>query len=140
VRLSAVPIVRHAIPGRVRLRLEPPDADRGEEVARALAAQEGVRRVVWNGLTRSLTIYYDPSGPERVGLPASSGQEARDEGPLLSRMDLGRLLFSCLLALVPVGPLGSVAIALATSLLEESRKRPVTAAGGALEQNLTKSE
>jgi hypothetical protein len=43
VRLSAVPIVRHAIPGRVCLRLEPPDADRGEEVARALAAQEGVR-------------------------------------------------------------------------------------------------
>jgi hypothetical protein len=41
----------------------------------------------------------------------------------------GGVLISCVLALVPVGPLGSVAIALATSLLEGSGKPPETAGG-----------
>ena len=41
----------------------------------------------------------------------------------------GSLLISCVLAMVPLGPLGSVMIALATSLLEEPRKRLETTGG-----------
>ena len=129
VKLSAAPSVLHSIPGRLRLRLEPADADRGEEFARALLAREGVRRAVWNRRTRSLTIHYDPCGQETAALPANPRRRSEVDAPLLGRVDLSRLLISCVLAMVPLGPLESVMIALATSLLEEPRKRPETTGG-----------
>src|SRR5262249_62403594 len=52
--------VVHRLPGRVRLRLDPADAHRGELIAAALGAHPEVTGVRWTPAARSLTVHFRP--------------------------------------------------------------------------------
>lgn len=126
IALSAAPSVVHAIPGRVRVRLCAADQHLGRAVANALAEYPDVQRVVWNPHVRSLTIHFDPRRPppelatglDRPRVPARLLGRAEADS-----LDWGKILMDCALALLPVGAVGGVAISLASSLIEERRRR-----------------
>jgi hypothetical protein len=81
---SAAPLrfrVVHSLPGRVRLRVAPESADRGEELARRLAGHPDVRSTRWTPAARSLTVEFDPgvSFTDVVSLIPSEGRVPADE-------------------------------------------------------------
>ena len=51
----------HSLPGRVRIRLDPFSAHRGEELAARIATHPVVRKTRWTGAARSLTVEFDAS-------------------------------------------------------------------------------
>ena len=111
----------HSIPGRVRLRFDREETGYAHALAYRLQAHRAVRSATWNVNARSLTVQYDathefadlirtlpPSGP-----PDDLGVEA-------ARIDWGKVAFSCLLTMLPLGTVGSVALTLAASISEQA--------------------
>ncbi len=116
------PEIAHSIPGRIRLRFAPHDSAQGYWLARRLLAHPVVHSATWNSAGRSLTVRYDSDqdfGAILETLPDLV--EGREEAPVAERhIDWGKVAVSCLMSLVPLGPLGNVAVAFVTSVLEQS--------------------
>src|SRR5215470_19987605 len=52
--------VVHRLPGRVRVRLDPADAPRGEMIVAALGLHHEVTAVRWTAAARSITVHFHP--------------------------------------------------------------------------------
>ena len=52
--------VVHRLPGRVRVRLDPADAPRGELIVAALGLHPEVTAVRWTAAARSITVHFHP--------------------------------------------------------------------------------
>jgi Zn-dependent protease len=116
------PEIAHSIPGRIRLKFAPHDSAQGYWLARRLVAHPAVHSATWNSAGRSLTVRYD-AAQEFSHLLDTLPQvvEGREEAPAAERhIDWGKVFASCLVSLIPLGPLGNVAVAFATSVLEQS--------------------
>jgi hypothetical protein len=110
--------VAHSIPGRVRLRLAPHDCAYAQALILGLQAHPGVFAARWNPRGRSLIVLFDPT-LQFVDLPwTRSGPEA-GAAPL-RQIDWAKIAFSCLVSLIPLGPVTSVAFAFVTSVIEQS--------------------
>ena len=94
-------------------------------MARALLARPEVTKVTWSPRTRSLTVQFEPcrqlgqvtANPLTGHSPGTTGTIAGADG-----FDWTRVLVACALAVLPVGPLGGLVIALISSLIEESQR------------------
>lgn len=115
-----MPRVVHSLPGRVRLRF---DGDGGllvHALAARLGAHPSVRRVTVVSSIGSVTVHFDPTCDfhDVLGtLPAAVTPRAAVVRQV--QIDWTRVVLSCLLALAPFGPIGSVAVALLTSVVEQ---------------------
>lgn len=110
--------VAHSIPGRVRLRLAPRDCAYAQVLILGLQAHPGVFDARWNRRGRSLIVLFDPT-VQFVDLPwtRSSPEAGATPG---RQIDWAKIAFSCLVSLIPLGPLASVALAFVTSVVEQS--------------------
>ncbi len=122
VRPFVHPEIAHSIPGRIRLKFAPHDSAQGYWLARRLLGHPAVHSATWNSAGRSLTVRYD-EGQEFQDiletLPAPV--EGREEAPVAERhIDWGKVAISCLMSLLPLGPVGNVAVAFVTSVFEQS--------------------
>lgn len=108
----------HAIPGRVRVRCM--DSAIGRGLASRLRQLSAVRSVAWRESIRSLTVAFEPDTEwDTLLVQASSVPVAVELVPSVSqpaRPRWQKILLPCLLALVPLGPVGSVVLAAATSV------------------------
>jgi hypothetical protein len=120
------PQVAHSIPGRVRLRFAPDDCTYAHLLSRGLQAHPSVINARWNSPGRSLTVHFNPSLEYTdllTTLPdVSSCNEPRQVAD--RQIDWAKIGFACLLSLIPLGPLGSVALTFVTSLVEQTAVAP----------------
>lgn len=110
----------HVLPGRVRFRFSRCCKEYGARLGARFGAHPDVRQVAWAASARSLTVHFDPRRSLDAilqGLPPDDGRTTLDAAP--AQFDWGRILVSCLLALLPLGPAGNVALTLAQGIVEE---------------------
>jgi len=110
--------VAHSIPGRVRLRLAPHDCAYAQALIRGLRAHPGVFDARWNPRGRSLIVLFDTT-VQCVDLPWTRSSPEAEATPG-RQIDWARIVFSCLVSLIPLGPLTGVALAFVTSVIEQS--------------------
>lgn len=112
----------HSIPGRVRLRFEREESADAHALASRLRAHPAVRSASRNANGRSLTVQYDATHEfadliRTLPPPARQRDDPEFEAP---QIDWRKVAFSCLLTMLPLGSIGSVALTLATSIVEQS--------------------
>ena len=110
----------HSIPGRVRLRFEREESAYAQALASRLRAHPAVRSASRNA--RSLLVQYDATHEFADLIRTLPPPGRRQDDPELEapRIDWGKVAFSCLLTILPLGSLGSVALTVATSIVEQS--------------------
>ena len=116
-----LPIV-HSIPGRVRLRFDREEGVYAHALACRLRAHPAVRSASRQANGRSLVVKYDAAHEFTDlirTLPRGRGWPD-DPEPETPGIDWCKIAFACLLNVMPVGLLGSVALTLITSMLEQS--------------------
>src|SRR5215469_6096109 len=125
--------VAHSLPGRVRLRFDREETAYAHALACRLRAHPAVRSATWNANGRSLIVQYD-AAHELADLirtlPPSGPPDDLEIGP--SRIDWGKVAFSCLLTMLPLGTLGSIALTIATSISEQASAASVPDATAAV--------
>ena len=116
-----LPIV-HSIPGRVRLRFDRQQSTYAHVLACRLRAHPAVSSASRNANGRSLIVHYDAAHEftDLIRTLPSHGRSLDDPEPQPRRIDWGKIAFSCLLSMLPLGLFGSVALTLVTSLVEQS--------------------
>jgi len=116
------PEIAHSIPGRIRLKFAPHDSAQGYWLARKLLGHPAIHSATWNSAGRSLTVRYDADQEFQDILETlPEPVEGREEAPVAERhIDWRKVAFSCLMSLVPLGPVGNVAVAFMTSVMEQS--------------------
>jgi hypothetical protein len=119
------PQVVHSLPGRVRLRFGPKQSEEALAIARQLGQHPAVSSVRWSPKVRSLAIEFEPGLSFREVLQnlPYRGDLQRRPAVTTPRLDWGRITMACFLALVPMGPAGSVAVALAAEVVGQVHDR-----------------
>lgn len=118
--------VAHSIPGRIRLRFASADRDRVAAVAWKLSGHPSVIEVGWKPGGRSLIVRFDPAHDfdELLSILPSATFSPADEVQTPPQIDWSKIALSCLLSLVPLGPLGNVALAFVSSYAEQASGQP----------------
>ncbi len=112
--------IAHSIPGRIRLRLAAEEVPGADLLVRRLHGHPGVRAVRWNPAARSLTIGYERSSKVAVALELPAAQHPAPRAiPAPAGIVWSKVLFACILSLIPLGPLGGLALSAAASILEQ---------------------
>jgi hypothetical protein len=116
--------VVHALPGRVRLRFPACCARRGLRLASRLAVHPAVTRVIWRDPIHSLTVYFDADRPFSEVLDSLPQDGAAPELTIeeTPSVNWGKVVVSCALSLLPLGPAGNLALTFVTALMEERRR------------------
>ena len=112
----------HSIPGRVRLRFDRQESTYAHALACRLRAHPAVRSASQNANGRSLIVQYDAAHDftDLIRTLPQQGRSLDRPKPQPPPVDWGKIAFSCLLSMLPLGPFGSVALTLVTSLAEQS--------------------
>ena len=112
----------HSIPGRVRLRFGREESATADALASRLRAHPAVRSASRNAHGRSLIVQYDATQEfaDLIRTLPPPRQRRDDRVHEAAGIDWGKVAFSCLLTMLPLGCIGSVALTLATAILEQS--------------------
>src|SRR5215510_1221591 len=112
----------HSIPGRVRLRFAREESAHADALASRLRAHPAVRSASRNANGRSLIVQYDASHEFADLIRTLPPPGRRRDEPVFeaARVDWGKVALSCLLTMLPLGSIGSVALTLATAIVEQS--------------------
>src|SRR5262249_48170154 len=112
----------HSLPGRVRLRFGREESATADALASRLRAHPAGRSASRNAHGRSLIVQYDATQEfaDLIRTLPPPGQRRADPVHEAAGIDWGKVAFSCLLTMLPLGCIGSVALTLATAILEQS--------------------
>ena len=113
--------VVHSIPGRVRLRFDREETGYAHALAGRLQAHPAVRSASWNANARSLIVRYEATHEfaDLIRTLPQPGPEDHLEAEAPG-IDWAKVALSCLLTMLPLGTVGSVALTLAASISEQA--------------------
>ena len=116
-----LPIV-HSIPGRVRLRFDREDGGYAHALACRLRAHPAVRSASRQANGRSLVVKYDAAHEftDLIRTLPRRGRWPEGPEPEAPGVDWCKIVFACLLNVLPLGLLGGIALTLVTSIVEQS--------------------
>lgn len=112
----------HSIPGRVRLRFEREESAYADALTSRLRGHPAVRSASQNVNGRSVIVQYDAAHEfaDLIRTLPPPGRRRDDAELEVPGIDWRKVAFSCLLTMLPLGSIGSVALTIVTSIVEQS--------------------